>query len=292
MKKFIISRLFQLLIVFIGVSLFTYAVTAAVPYSGVEGGGEGVSFILNYIAWMRRMFFGSDQVFLGYRRSAFVGFGRFIPKTVMHACVSLFVVVFFSLLLGILTAMKKDSLLDYVIRFFSFLGTAIPNFVLGVYFILFFCLRLRWFNIISNNSIKGMILPVFALSTPLISRYVRQVRGAVLEELNQDYVTGASARGLRRLRVVWLHILPNAMTSILSSLGVIIGHLLSGIAIIEMMFVWQGIGSLTVQSIRVRDYSVIQAYVIWMAIFYIVARFFVDLLTYLFDPQLHRKGTA
>ncbi|MCL1805208.1 MAG: ABC transporter permease [Clostridiales bacterium] len=292
MKRFLITRLAQLFIVFLGVSFFTYALTIAVPYSAVGRGGEGTSFLLNYLTWLRRIFVGSDQVIMGYRRSAFVGFGQFIPSTVKHACISLLVVVFFSLLLGVLTAVKKDSPFDYVVRFFSFIGTAVPNFVLGVYLILFFSLRLKLLPIISGDDPRGMVLPVIALSTPLISRYVRQVRGAVLEELNQDYVTGAAARGIGMPRIIRLHILPNAMASILSSLGVIIGQLLSGIAIIEMMFVWRGIGSLTVQSIRVRDYTVIQAYVIWMAIFYIVARFIIDVLIYFFDPQLHRKGAA
>ena len=292
MRKYIISRLLHLLIVFFGVSLFTYALTSAAIGVYARPGADKPSFIAGFISWLHHILFEGNVSYAAPRRSIFSNFGNVLPGTIRLACVTFIVVVVFSLLIGILAALKKDSGFGYFIRFTTFVGTAIPHFVLGVFFIFAFCLGLKWFSVINSTGPKGILLPVFALATPLISRYASQVNAAVLEELKLDYVAGAAARGISRRRILWLHVLPNAMPTILSSLGVITGYLLSGIVVIETMFVRPGIGYLAMQSIRLRDYSVMQAYVMLMAIFYIVARFFIDLLVFIFDPQLHRKGTA
>jgi peptide/nickel transport system permease protein len=226
------------------------------------------------------------------RQSLFFHFAKFMPDTMVFACVALSVIVSVSLFLGVLTAVRKDGPLDYIVRFFSFVGVSVPDFELGLVLIFTFAVGLGWFRLLDEGAFKRLLMPVCAISVPLISRYVRQIRGAVLEEINQDYVTGAAARGVSQWRLIGFHVLPNAMPAILSSLNVVVGRLISSLAIIETVFIARGIGSLAVSSIRSRDYTMVQAYAIWMAIFYVAASFIIDVLVYLTDPRLRRKGTA
>ena len=135
----------------------------------------------------------------------------------------------------------------------------------------------------------GMILPVATLVIPMISSYVRQIRAAVLEELNSNYVTGARARGIPEWKIIFCHVLPNAMFPIITLVGLSVGHLLGGAAIIETLFSWQGIGNMVVEAIRVRDYPLIQGYVIWMAIIYVVVNLVVDISYRFLDPQIRLK---
>ena len=123
----------------------------------------------------------------------------------------------------------------------------------------------------------------------MISNYVRQIRTAVLEELSANYVIGARARGIPEWKIIFFHVLPNAMLPIITLIVLSVGHLLGGTAIIETLFSWQGIGNMVVEAIRVRDYPLIQGYVIWMAIIYVVVNLIVDISYRLLDPQIRLK---
>lgn len=164
-----------------------------------------------------------------------------------------------------------------------------PNFWLALILMYVFCVRLGWFNVVSQNTISGMVLPVATLVIPMVSSYVRQIRTAILEELNSDYVTGARARGISEIQILFHHVLPNAMLPIITLIGLSVGHLLGGAAIIETIFSWQGIGNMVVEAIRVRDYQLIQGYVIWMAVIYVVVNLIVDVSYRFLDPQLRLK---
>ena len=214
---------------------------------------------------------------------------RKLPMTLKLAGVSLIVVIVFSFPLGILSAVKKNKVADYMIRFLSFFGVSMPNFWLALLLMYIFAVRLGWFKVVSTNSVQGMILPVATLTIPMISSYARQIRAALLEELNANYVIGARARGIPERRIIWGHVLPNAILPIVTLLGLSVGHLLGGAAIIETIFSWQGIGNMVVEAIRVRDYPLIQGYVIWMAIIYVTVNLIVDIAYRLLDPQIRLR---
>ena len=286
LAKYLLKRALYFLILLLCVSFLIFAVTdpligraAAVTPRG------GMSYFMRYGVWLRAILFGRTGDLSRQGRSLFTHFGTLIPGTIKLAGASLAMIVIVSFPLGLLAALKKDSLFDYGLRSLSFLFVSIPNFSLGFLLIYFFAVKMRWFSVIGDGGPRSLVLPVCALSIPLIARYVRQIRATILEELHQEYVAGAIARGLRPWRVVFLHILPNAMPGILTYLGISIGNLINAVAVIETVFIWRGVGAIAVLSIRTLDYPMIQAYVLWMALLYIVSNLIIDTINHLSAPQ-------
>ncbi|MCL2122334.1 MAG: ABC transporter permease [Clostridiales bacterium] len=291
----IVKRLLYLLGVLIGVSLFTYIVmSSADSRASFAEMGSPIPFFSGYFAWLRDIFFSEGAGFGAGRggyssRAALLYFNRIIPGTIRLASASLVLVIAFSIPLGILSAFNKDGIFDYGIRALSFIGASIPNYILAIILMFGFAVKLRWFPVMGSAEPRSFVLPLCSLSLPLISRYMRHIRAATLEELSQDYVIGAIARGVRQWRVMLYHVFPNILPSILSFLVASIGHLLGGVVIIETIFAWRGIGVLVVPAIRQQDIPVIQAYVLWMAIFYIVFSVVIDTISQLLVRQTRRK---
>ena len=170
----------------------------------------------------------------------------------------------------------------------NFLGLSLPNFWLALILILVFSVKLNLFPVISGQDFKGLILPACCLSIPMICSYTRMIQNALLEQLNQDYVVGLKARGMSSKEIYVHHVLPHVLTTLSSLLGLSIGHLLGGTAIIETIFSYQGLGNMVIEAIRYRDYPIIQAYALYMALIYVCVNFFVDFLQQVLNPQLRR----
>lgn len=137
----------------------------------------------------------------------------------------------------------------------------------------------------NNEGIKSIILPTLTLAIAMSSKYTRQVRATVLEEMNKDYVSGARARGIRENRILYFNVLKASMLSIVTLLALSIGSLLGGTAIVESIFMWDGVGKLAVDAILTRDYPIIQAYVIWMALIYVLVNLATDIIYHYLDPE-------
>ena len=133
---------------------------------------------------------------------------------------------------------------------------------------------------------KSVVLPAVTLALAMTSKYIRQVRAAVLEELDQEYVQGARARGIRKKRILLFSVLKASMLTIINLLALSIGSLMGGTAIVESIFMWDGVGKMAVDAITMRDYPVIQAYVIWMAVIYVVINLAADLVCHYLDPRI------
>jgi peptide/nickel transport system permease protein len=142
-----------------------------------------------------------------------------------------------------------------------------------------------------GTSLRSAVLPTLTLAIAMSAKYMRQVRAAVLEELNRDYVTGARARGVREGVILGGSVLRCAMLTILTLLALSVGSLLGGTAIIESIFQWDGVGKLAVDAITMRDYPMIQAYVVWMAVIYVAVNLVTDLLYHALDPRI-RLGVS
>ena len=167
-----------------------------------------------------------------------------------------------------------------------------PNFWLGLILLYVFGLKLGWFPIASSTvTAKGIILPALTLAIYQSTKYVRQVRTVILDELHQDYVVGARARGLSESAILWKHVLPNAVLPLITLLGMSIGWLLGGVAVIEIVFSWPGMGNMAVRAIMMRDYPLIEGFVLWIAVVYMLINFLVDLSYSYLDPKL-RKGDS
>ena len=215
---------------------------------------------------------------------------RLIP-TLKLAFLSLIIMLIVAVPSGILAAVKQNKFADYLVRGITFLGVYIPNFWVGLMLLYFVALKLSLLPVVSiGGGIKSMILPAITLAFAMAAKYTRQVRTAVLEELNKDYVIGAKARGLSYGKILLRHVFPNSLLPLITLLGLSLGSLLGGTAVVEVIFSYPGLGNLAVTSITAYDYPVIQAYVLWIALIYMIINLIVDLSYTLVDPKVRERG--
>ena len=214
-----------------------------------------------------------------------------LPNTLKLTFSSVIVTILLSVPLGILAAVKKGRVTDAVIRFLSFIGNSMPNFFAALVLMYFFSIRLGWLPVITTDNVAlSLVLPTLTLAISMASKYTRQVRATVLEELNKDYVIGARARGVRGSVIIWKNVMKSSMLTIITLLALSIGNLLGGTTIVETIFMWDGVGKMAVDAITMRDYPIIQAYVAWMAIIYVVVNLITDIIYHYLDPRVRLGG--
>ena len=209
--------------------------------------------------------------------------------TSILALTSLVLAFVTALPLSILTALHKDSLLDDITRFFSFVGNSLPNFLISVLLMYFLCVRAHLLPLVANERIKGLIMPCLALSIPICGRFIRQFRAEILEQLGKPYVSGATLRGVKQ-RYVLKSVLHNSSITILTIVGLSIGTLLGGSVVIETIFRWPGLGKLAMDAINNRDYPVIQGFVLFTSTVYVVINLLIDIAYSWIDPRLRETG--
>ena len=244
-------------------------------------------FLTQYLAWVGGMMRGDMGVSYVSGKEVFDTFISKLPATLLLTALSIGMTVVISIPLGVLAAVRHDRFTDYFLRFFSFVGNSLPNFFVALLLMQVFSIKLKWLPVISKGlSVQSAMLPTLTLAIAMSAKYMRQVRATVLEELNKDYVIGAKARGVRSCVVLWKSVLKSSMLTIITLLALSIGSLLGGTAIIESIFMWDGVGKLAVDAITMRDYPMIQAYVVWMAIIYVLVNLITDLLYHALDPRI------
>jgi len=299
-----------MLVTLIGVSFLTFCLTYLAPGDPVamllESADTIVSeevlektrhelgldqpFLVQYANWVGGVLQGDMGMSYSAKKPVIEKLSEGFVGTLLLACVTIIFVLIISLPLGIWSAVKQNQLPDYLVRICSFVGVSMPNFWLGLILLYIFGLKLGWFPIASSTvTAKGIILPAITLAIYQSTKYVRQVRTVILDELHQDYVIGARARGLSESTILWKHILPNAVLPLITLLGMSIGWLLGGVAVIEIVFSWPGIGNMAVRAIMMRDYPLIEGFVLWIAVAYMLINFLVDLSYSYLDPRI-RKG--
>ena len=192
--------------------------------------------------------------------------------------------------LGMVSAVHRNSPIDYAVRGLTFFGVSMPNFWVGLLLLYLICLKLGWLPVVSTGTgFKRVILPAATLAIAMASKYTRQVRTAVLEELHQDYVTGARARGASEREILWKQVFPNSLLPLITMFGLSLGSLLGGTAVVEVIFGYQGLGNLAISAITAYDYNLIQGYVLWVALIYMVVNLVVDLSYYWVDPRIRKR---
>ena len=212
-----------------------------------------------------------------------------LKNTFVLAGLSLLAALAVSLPLSILTALKKDGVWDHLVRFLSFVGNSLPNFLISVLLMYFLCVRWRLLPVVASGTFQGLLLPCLALSIPICGRFTRQFRAELLEQLGREYVSGARARGVRARYILFRNVLHNASISILTIVGLSVGTLLGGSVVIETVFRWPGLGKLAMDAISARDYPVIQGFVLLTATLYVLINLFTDICYHWIDPRLSRK---
>lgn len=311
MKKYIGKRLFQLIPIILGIALlsFTLMQTAAgdavdALYDNSGGVSEAVKaekreelgldkpFLIQYTTWLGGVVTGDMGVSYISNKPVFDTFVSKLPATIFLTLTSILLTVLISIPFGILAAVRHNRFTDYLIRFFSFIGNSLPGFFVSLLLIYFFALKLKLFPVMGSGGWKSIVLPTLTLAFAMASKYTRQVRTTVLEELDKDYVLGARARGVKEPVVLYASVLKSSMLTIITLLALSIGSLLGGTAIVESIFMWDGVGKLAVDSIMMRDYPMIQAYVIWMALIYVLVNLITDLMYHYLDPRIRLEQEA
>ena len=307
MKKYVITRLIQMIPILLGITLLSFILTnlSAADAVDIMESNQGIAMSAEeknelrqelgldrpvtqqYVTWLGNLLKGDMGESFVSGQPVLSSFLSKLPATIYLTVVSLLLTVGISIPFGILAAVRQNRFWDYLIRLFSFIGNSLPNFFAALLLIYFFSLKLKLLPVMGNNSgWKSIILPTLTLAIAMSSKYTRQVRATVLEELNKDYVQGARARGIRENKILTFSVLKASMLTIVTLLALSIGSLLGGTAIVESIFMWDGVGKMAVDAITMRDYPIIQAYVIWMAVIYVVVNLITDLIYHYLDPRI------
>lgn len=312
--KYVCKRLLQLIPILLGITFFCFAlmhmagsdvVSQLYTNRGVEVSQEIIDakkaelgldrpFLTQYFTWLGGMLTGDMGVSYVTGKNVFDTFIEKLPATLLLTVLSIGLTMLLAIPLGILSAVKQGKWIDRLLRLCSFIGNAMPNFFVAMLLMELLSIQLGWLPVIASQvSFKDAIMPTLTLSISMAAKYMRQVRATVLEELNKDYVVGLRARGVRGGVILWKNVMKSALLTILTLLALSIGSLLGGTAIVESIFMWDGVGKMAVDAINMRDYPIVQAYVVWMAIIYVLVNLITDLLYHKLDPRIRleeRRG--
>lgn len=311
MKNYALKRLLQLIPILLAITFLSYGMMRIAGSDVVEQKMENTSgtvsqemidnaraelgldkpFVVQYFTWLGNLLKGDMGTSYVSNKPVFSTFVSKLPATLLLTAVSILLTVLISIPLGIWSAVKQNTATDYVIRTASFIGNSLPNFFVSLLLMYLFAIRLGWFPVISGGvSLQSVALPALTLAIAMSAKYLRQVRATVLDELGKDYVLGAKARGVKFSTTMIKSVMKASLVTIITLLTLSIGSLLGGTAIVESIFMWDGVGKLAVDAINMRDYPIIQAYVMWMAIIYVVVNLITDLSYHFLDPRIRLGG--
>ena len=241
---------------------------------------------IQYGDWLMRFLHGDMGTSYRSDRPVAAMLLQALPYTLAIAASAMLLTLLISLPLGIAIAAYRNSVLDCTVRFLTFIGNAVPSFIVGILLMFLFSYQLGWIPVLAGNSPIGMVLPTAALALIMSARYIRQIRAATLNELAKDYIVGLRARGITERRILFGNVLKNIMGVVVTLTAISVGSLLGGVVIIETLFSRPGVGSLLMTAINSRDYPVIQAAVVWMVLAYFVVNLLADLSYRRFNPRV------
>jgi ABC-type dipeptide/oligopeptide/nickel transport system permease component len=213
------------------------------------------------------------------------------PATVELALAALGLSLIVAIPIGVISAVKRNTIFDGASMVFALLGQSTPSFWLGIMLILVFAVHFGVLPTSGRTGLASLVLPAATLGLTLAGRTARLVRSSMLEVLNEDYIKTARAKGLTEWRVIGKHALKNALLPVVTVLGLELGHLLGGAVITETVFAWPGIGLLAVQAVAGRDYPVVQAVIIIAALVFVITNLLIDLLYTWLDPRISYRRT-
>jgi len=302
MREFLIRRLIQLIPVLIGVTIVSFSILYLTPgdpaaiIAGADATGEDIQRI--------RVEFGLDKPFVlqyfNYLSGAFTGELRSIrtkqpvlteilPRfvnTIKLTVVSMVVSIVLGIFIGVFSAVRQNSLVDYVGTVIAILGICTPVFWLGLLLILLFSVTLGWLPAAGMNGLSHMILPSLTLAVASIAVIARMTKSSMLEVIRQEYVMVARAKGLTEFKVIFKHALRNALLPTVTVVGLRFGYLLGGAVLVESVFAWPGIGRLLVNAILARDFPVVQIGLMIVALTFVLVNLAVDLLYSYLNPRI------
>ena len=312
MLKQIKDRMISLLIILIGLSILTYGLLYLLPSDPIEvlidslglphdtetverlneEYGFDKPFWVQYWNWLKNIFHGDFGYSVKYSQPVNQALWRKLPNTIKLACSAFIMMVIISFPLGILSAVYKNKIADYIIRFMSFIGVSIPSFWFGMMLVYLFGVQLKWLPVAGFTSWKGLIMPTLTLGVTNSAYYIRRIRAVMVEQMSEEYISGLKSRGLSKRKIIFRHVLPNSLLAVITMLGMSFGGMLGGTMIVETIFGWNGIGSAAMGAITARDYYLVQGYVLWMGFIYVIVNLLVDISYQFIDPRIRRGMQA
>lgn len=306
MQKFVLQHTLQLFLVIFFVSTLTFLLVRISPgdpatimlkANDVPVSDEAIyalkselgltnSMGVQYIEWLQQIFTGQwGESYVSERPVISELFAR-LPATLELAFAGLGVMLLVTLVLGISTAVYENGVVDKIGRVLALLGSAIPTFWLGFLFMYLFSVHFGWLPSMGRNNWENLILPATTLGLSLGTVYARVLRMQMLEMLQQPFVKASRARGISKNRVLLFQVLKHALLPIVTMIGTSFAYMLGGSIIVETIFSWPGLGRYVIESINMRDYPVIQGYVVFAAILFVAIHMLVDFIYLLIDPRL------
>ncbi|NEE03679.1 ABC transporter permease [Phytoactinopolyspora halotolerans] len=318
MTGYVIRRLVQSVIVLIGVSILVFAIVHLVPGDPIrlalgtrgteetyqamrERAGLDEPLVVQYFQWIGSALTGDLGVSFRTGQPVANMISERVPATLSLAAAAIVVALLIAVPLGTLSALKPRSPVDWFATVSSQAGLSIPDFWMGIMFILLFAGTLGWlpsggyvgFTEDPVQWARHLIMPAVTAGVASGSIMTRFVRSSVLEALGQDYVRTARAKGMRARDVMTWHVLRNALVPLVTVGGVQLAYLLSGVVIVEIVFAWPGLGQMALQAVEARDYSLLQGTVLLFAVIFLVVNLVVDLLYAKLDPRIsYEQGAA
>lgn len=239
-----------------------------------------------YFSYMSGLLRGDLGVSFRNREPVITSIAQRYPATIELAVAAIFFSLLIAVPLGVIAAVRRGRVTDRSIGLFTLFGVSLPNFTLGPLLILFFSIYLGWLPVSGREDLVHLILPAITMGSGMAAITTRMVRSSMLEEIEQDYVRTARAKGLSEKTVLFRHALRNGLTPILTVMGLQFGNLLAGAIITEVIFSWPGLGQLTIQAINARDYPLVQGCILTIALTYVMVNFMTDIVYSLVDPRI------
>lgn len=306
MRRSIIRRVLQFIPVLLGITFLAFLLIYLSPSDPVSvrmsAGGISVSpeimesmrrsmgldrpLLIQYGDWLWNILHGNMGKSYITDADVLDQILKALPYTLKMAGASLLLTLCISIPVGILTAAMQNSKFDYVVRVMAFVGNALPNFIIALCLMFIFSYRLGWIPVLATTKPIGLILPALTLALVMSSRYIRQIRAAMLDELGKGYVVGLRSRGLSEMTILYKNVLKNIMVTVITLTGISLGSLLGGTVIVETVFTWPGLGNLIMEGISQRDYPVVQAVIVWMASAFMVVNLLTDISYTVFNPKI------
>ncbi|MFB4160992.1 ABC transporter permease [Geomicrobium sp. JSM 1781026] len=302
MKKYLFWRVMQIIPVLLLISMFVFGllymagdpVALMLPEDATQEQVDSLRaslgldqpFYVQYFHFVGDLLRGDFGYSYRYNQPALPIVLERLPATFELAFSAMFVAIIMAIPLGIASATKRNTFLDIFISGGSVLGKAMPNFWLGIMFILMFAITYPFFPVSGSGSFAHLILPAITLGTASAAEMTRVLRSSMLETLNQDYVRTAVSKGVRNTKVVNLHAFRNALVPFITITFLQTSSLVSGALITEVVFSWPGLGQLLIQAINGRDMAIVQASIFMVAFIVIAMNLFADILYRVLDPRI------
>lgn len=303
-----LKKLINTLIIILGITFVSFALMYISPGDPVEimmsSNGSTVSeevinqkkeelglnksFLEQYATWLKGVATGNLGTSIKYNRPVSQEILSKLPATLYLALLSLIISVIIALPIGLFAASNNNKISEKIIRILSLFGPSMPSFFIALILMYFVCYKFRLLPV-SNDGLSAIILPTITMVIGIASKFIRQIKSIVLEELNKEYVIGLKVRGVSKNEILFKHVLKGCALPIVTMIGLSFGSLLGGATIVETVFMWPGIGKYAVEAISSRDYPVVQGYIVWMSLIFLLINYLTDKSYYLFDPRLRRK---